>query len=60
MFIIRSSAQGNLDCFHFLDTVNKALVNTADQVSVAYDAEALGHILGSGITEIRDRFIWGL
>lgn len=49
IFIIHSSVEEHLGCFHFLVIENCAAINKAKQVSEEYDGELLGHMSRSGI-----------
>lgn len=58
VFIIHSSAGGNLGCFHFLAIVNIAAMNMAEQTSVQCYVESFGHVLRSSVIRSYGRFIF--
>ena len=49
VFIIHLSLEGYLDCCHSLAVVNRAAVNTNEQISVEKNVKSFGHVLSSGI-----------
>lgn len=41
-FILHSSLEGYLGCFHFVAIVSRAALNMAEQVFMKYDVRSLG------------------
>ena len=55
-FLIHSSADGHLGCFHVLDTVNNAAMNTGLHVSFSIMVSS-GYMTSSGIAGLYDSFV---
>jgi hypothetical protein len=51
IFLIHSSVEGHLGCFHFMAIMNKAAMNIVEQVSLCYGGASFAYMLRSGIVE---------
>jgi len=52
IYSIHLSVEGHLHCSHFLDIVNRAAVNTAQQICVVYGSESFRHRPRRGLAGI--------